>query len=151
MKNYAILRDAIDEKVFGLVIENNGGYQFYGADQRSKEWATWANSTSVKSLDGALPVGVSVGHSKSLVHDSESFIEGLIESAGNNPMSGKNEFSFHGSTLTGVSSTTPSARDFQLRSFDIDSRNSALTFKALAFKNDQKTSSLMAKMRATGV
>ena len=48
MKNYAILRDAVEEKVFGLVIEQDGGYRFYGADDRAKEWATWANSTSLK-------------------------------------------------------------------------------------------------------
>lgn len=28
MKNYAILRDAIEEKVFGLVIEQDGGFLF---------------------------------------------------------------------------------------------------------------------------
>lgn len=150
MKNYAILRDAIDEKVFGLVIENNGGYQFYGTDERSREWASWANSTSTKSLAGVLPVGVTANRQKPLTNDSESFIEGLIESAANHQIPNRYGISFKGSEVTRANSTTPSARDFQLRAFDISSRKNAVNFKALAFKNDQKTSSLLATMRATG-
>ena len=151
MKNYAILRDAVEEKVFGLVIEQDGGYRFYGADDRAREWATWANSTSLKSLQEALPVGVTINDRRPLVNDTELFIESLIESASNSGEMKKSTFSYKGSHVAGVESSTPSARDFQLRSFDISARKNAINFKVFAFKNDQKSSSLMAKIRSTGL
>jgi uncharacterized protein YjbI with pentapeptide repeats len=151
VKNYAILRDAVEEKVFGLVIEQDGGYRFYGADDRAKEWATWANSTSLKSLQEALPVGVTINDRRPLVNDTELFIESLIESASNSGEMKKSTFSYKGSHVAGVESSTPSARDFQLRSFDINARKNAINFKVFAFKNDQKSSSLMAKIRSTGL
>lgn len=151
MKNYAILRDAVEEKVFGLVIEKDGGFRFYGADDRAKEWANWANSTSLKSLQEALPVGVIATDKRPLVNDTELFIESLIESASNAGEIKKPTFSYKSSYVTRANSSTPSARDFQLRSFNIDARQNAINFKVYAFKNDQKSSSLMAKIRSAGL
>ena len=151
MKNYAILRDAIEEKVFGLVIEQDGGFRFYGADDRAKEWANWANSTSLKSLQEALPVGVIANDKRLLVNDTELFIESLIESVSNSGEAKKPTFSYKSSHVTRANSSTPSARDFQLRSFDVGARQNAINFKVHAFKNDQKSSSLMAKIRSAGL
>ena len=151
MKNYAILRDAVEEKVFGLVIEQDGGYRFYGADDRAKEWANWANSTSLKSLQEALPVGVIANSKRPLANDTELFIESLIESASMAGEVKKPTFSYKGSFVTQANSSTPSARDFQLRSFDVGTRQNAINFKVFAFKNDQKSSSLMAKIRSAGL
>jgi hypothetical protein len=151
VKNYAILRDAIEEKVFGLVIEQDGGFRFYGADDRAKEWANWANSTSLKSLQEALPVGVIANDKRLLVNDTELFIESLIESVSNSGEAKKPTFSYKSSHVTRANSSTPSARDFQLRSFDVGARQNAINFKVHAFKNDQKSSSLMAKIRSAGL
>lgn len=151
MKNYAILRDAVEEKVFGIVIEQDGDFRFYGADDRAKEWANWANSTSLKSLQEALPVGVIANDKRLLVNDTELFIESLIESASNSGEAKKPTFSYKSSHVTRANSSTPSARDFQLRSFDVGARQNAINFKVYAFKNDQKSSSLMAKIRSAGL
>lgn len=67
MKQYAILKDAIRNENFGIVVKSDEATKFFGFTEHGSEWSKWANS--VKSAESVLPDGITVGEFKSLTED----------------------------------------------------------------------------------
>ena len=68
MKQYAILKDAIRNENFGIVVKSSDeATRFFGFTEHGSEWSKWANS--VKSAESVLPDGITVGEFKALTED----------------------------------------------------------------------------------
>jgi hypothetical protein len=67
MKQYAILKDAIRNENFGIVVKSDEATKFFGFTEHGTEWSKWANS--VKSAESVLPDGITVGEFKNLTED----------------------------------------------------------------------------------
>ena len=67
MKQYAILKDAIRNENFGIVVKSDEATKFFGFTEHGAEWSKWANS--VKSAESVLPDGITVGEFKTLTED----------------------------------------------------------------------------------
>ena len=139
MKQYAILTDMATNKPYGIVVKDGSSDAVYGAHKRAEEWARWANGQQGKSLVDILPVGIAVSPHRPLSSESSTFIAALMSASGKSGKSLLGKREFMGSHKTNAPSSTPSGRDFQLRSFDVPMRQNAVNFKALAFQYDIKS------------
>ena len=147
MKQYAILTDTATNTPYGIVVKDGSSDVVYGAHKRAEEWARWANGQQGKSLLDILPVGIALSPHRPLPSESSTFIAALMSASekSGDSLLGKREFM--GSHKTNAPSSTPSGRDFQLRSFDVSMRQNAVNFKALAFQYDIKSRSIAALLR----
>lgn len=150
MKQYAIVKDTTTKSAFGVVVLHNDLPVFYGATEKGKEWANWANNTHSKSLETGLPAGIVIGEFCPIIGDAQQIIENIINGAKEDSMP-TNKFSLAESVSLNAQSATPAVRDAQLRSFDLDNRQYAIGFKALAFRSSTKVSTLMAEARSKGL
>lgn len=158
MSQYFVLTDAINNSVYGLVVKSENSERAYGADARSSEWAKWFNTKSEPSIDEHLPIGVIKSAPKNLKSSEDGFVEGLLHLISGGAVSSKT-MEYLESELTGAESSTPRAREYMLGAFDIDQRQDAINFKALAFIYDSKANayqyllrnSLTAFDRSTGL
>lgn len=148
MNRYALLKDSINDSIFGVIVDSNGLSKFYGVSAKGLEWSKWANGINVKSENNGLPIGVVVGGYSALRNTSPNYVQALVDTVSlRNPSINKKQ-GISDSLIKNSSSVVPGVRDAELRAFDIDKRNEAIAFKARAFRTDSKVSSLLTQVRA---
>jgi predicted DNA-binding WGR domain protein len=148
VNRYALLKDSINDSIFGVIVDSNGLSKFYGVSAKGLEWSKWANGINVKSENNGLPIGVVVGGYSALRNTNPNYIQALVDTVSlRNPSINKKQ-GISDSLIKNSSSVVPGVRDAELRAFDIDKRNEAIAFKARAFRTDSKVSSLLTQVRA---
>ena len=148
MNRYALLKDSINDSIFGVIVDSNGLSKFYGVSAKGLEWSKWANGINVKSENNGLPIGVVVGGYSALRNTNPNYVQALVDTVSlRNPSINKKQ-GISDSLIKNSSSVVPGVRDAELRAFDIDKRNEAIAFKARAFRTDSKVSSLLTQVRA---
>lgn len=147
MNRYALLKDSINDSIFGVIVDSNGLSKFYGVSAKGLEWSKWANGINVKSENNGLPIGVVVGGYSALRNTNPNYVQALVDTVSlRNPSINKKQ-GISDSLIKNSSSVVPGVRDAELRAFDIDKRNEAIAFKARAFRTDSKVSSLLTQVR----
>jgi hypothetical protein len=147
MKQYAILKDAVRNEHFGIVVKSGDALQFFGLTEHGTEWSKWANS--VKSAESVLPDGITVSEFSTLTEDilvkfdidsSEVEVksEVLTESRRFNKFVESKSLS-SASKLVSISDTRLS--DCGIHNF------TAVNFKARLFRGEQAKSELALKTR----
>jgi hypothetical protein len=148
VNRYALLKDSINDSIFGVIVDSNGLSKFYGVSAKGLEWSKWANGINVKSENNGLPIGVVVGGYSALRNTNPNYVQALVDTVSlRNPSINKKQ-GISDSLIKNSSSVVPGVRDAELRAFDIDKRNEAIAFKARAFRTDSKVSSLLTQVRA---
>jgi hypothetical protein len=147
MKQYAILKDAVRNEHFGIVVKSGDALRFFGLTEHGTEWSKWANS--VKSAESVLPDGITVSEFSTLTEDilvkfdidsSEVEVksEVLTESRRFNKFVESKSLS-SASKLVSISDTRLS--DCGVHNF------TAVNFKARLFRGEQAKSELALKTR----
>jgi len=150
VKNYVILTDISDNSIYGIAVKDGENFAAYGAHRRAEEWANWANCQEIKTLEKLLPERIVQSPPSTLHNDSDIFVKSLLDTLIGSTSLVTGKRSYIESHRTNASSATPSARDFHLSAFDIDVRQNAIAYKALAFKSDSTSYSFAALLRNGG-
>jgi len=151
MKKVAILHDALQGVNFGFVVKSAASYEFYGVDTHSTNWASWANSTNVKSLSAIdMPPGVIVGAFKQM-EDAifDRMISGDVDSV-KVAIASRKDYMFAGTNRVKSASKTPAVFDTPIRHFKNSQYLNAVNYKGLAFRFDAQKSSMMREVKSNG-
>jgi uncharacterized protein YjbI with pentapeptide repeats len=148
VNRYALIKDSINDNIFGVVVDSNGLSKFYGVSAKGIEWSKWVNGISVKSANDGLPAGIVVGEYSPLRNDNSGYVQALVDTVSLRNPSVNRKQGISDSLVKNSSSVTPSVRDAELRAFDTDKRADAINFKARAFHTDSKVTSLLTQVRA---
>ena len=147
MKQYAILKDAIRNENFGIVVKSDEATKFFGFTEHGAEWSKWANS--VKSAESVLPDGITVGEFKTLTEDilvkfdiDSSDIEVKSEVLTESRRFNK----FVESKSLNSASKLVSISDSPIRACGIH-HQTAINFKARLFRGEQTRGELALKSR----
>lgn len=150
MKNVAVLHDALRGETFGFVVKSAGSFEFHGVDASSSQWASWINTTSVKTLHAVdLPPGVIVGAFKQVSDDEFEKIVGNSDSISIKVASRK-DVQYVATIREKSKSKTPGVFDTPINHFKNNQFINVVNYKGLAFRIDAKKSSLLRESKSNG-
>lgn len=150
MKEISILHDAVNNETFGVVVKQDDIIRFYGAHASSRDWATWANSVSSKSV--FFPTGVISGSFR-IVNDAE--YKSLVSEYGyvadiNDSIAGSKSYRFKSFTRQENTSKVPAINDTPIDFFPKSQYVAAVSYKGLSMRASIKMGSFLHEARQNG-
>ena len=146
MKKISTLFDALRNEKFAIAVQDDYGIKYYGYAGQGREWAQWANSVEVKSLEESqIPSGIIQGPYKNML-DSE--IKSLIVSFGyaENSASGfikSKSYSHSASVKIKSNSIVPAIMDTPISYFTSRQYGSSISYKCLSMRHSIKEGSFL--------
>lgn len=146
MKKISTLFDALRNEKFAIAVQDDYGIKYYGYAGQGREWAQWANSVEVKSLEESqIPSGIIQGPYKNML-DSE--IKSLIVSFGyaENSASGfikSKSYSHSASVKIKSNSIVPAIMDTPISYFTSRQYGSSVSYKCLSMRHSIKEGSFL--------
>lgn len=149
MKNVAVLHDALRGETFGFVVKSAGSFEFHGVDASSSQWASWVNSTTVKSLHSIdMPPGVIVGAFKQMSDDEFQKITDGGTSVARVAIATRKNAQYIATIREKNASRVPGVFDTPINHFKNEQFLNVINYKGLAFRVDAKKSSLLREVKA---
>ncbi|MSU60665.1 MAG: hypothetical protein EXS52_01980, partial [Candidatus Staskawiczbacteria bacterium] len=146
MKKISTLFDALRNEKFAIAVQDDYGIKYYGYAGQGREWAQWANSVEVKSLEESqIPSGIIQGPYKNML-DSE--IKSLIVSFGYGENSASEfikskSYSHSASVKIKSNSIVPAIMDTPISYFTSRQYGSSVSYKCLYMRHSIKEGSFL--------
>ena len=148
MKQYALVKDGVTGKTFGIVVRDGITETCYGIGAKGEAWASAYNEMQTKSLEDELPYGVEIGDFRGMAHFEQVLIEEMADGNKDVRLLDRDRVHMVKSEYGYGTSLTPSVFGRPLNSFsptgDIET---VVEYKVRYFLNSSAKSSVMAKVR----
>jgi len=146
VKLYAPVTDIVRNERVGYVIQNGSSSITYGITDTTEAWAYSYNNGFSKSLTDDLPLHMQIGEFGVLTKSIESIL--AAHNAGlTSTIPDSVQLRLVSSEWTQNESFGPAVKDIRLSDFEPEIKNLAVMYKASAFINDSKRSSVLLKSR----
>lgn len=148
MKQYAIVRDIVRNEPFGYVVKSGNTFVAYGVHAAGRTWADSYNEGYSASLHEDLPAGVEVGRFAPITDNSQILMKALDRGHATYLPEPPRFFLDASESYLGDDQPTE-IKGMPLSAFPEAFKQSAINYKAAAFRSDRRYFNIMAKARYT--
>jgi len=148
MNKYSMVIDPMRSKNFAVIIEKKTGLSFIPLNELAKSWTKKQKSFGTINSVSA-PDGMYVSSPKNLTKAQQIMLEDSIKNQ--EEEISKPEYSYSGRHSTGKSKGKTSVSNTQIRKVPKNVKLKVITYKAGAFKNRAKRSSVISAVKSHGL
>jgi len=151
VKQYAIVKDKISGKLFGLVVRDEVAETCYGLSAKGEAWAEAYNDIQTKSIEDELPYGIEVGAFRGLSASEEPLLAEMIDGNLDVRLPNRDDMVHVASFKTRANTKILDMSGVPLSFFPDEHFQTAVEFKVRSLLNETARSSVMAKVRVDGL
>lgn len=146
MRTFALVKDAAQDELFAIAIQNDGLTSCHGVHRAGIEWADLYNQGETKSLEDGLQDGIVIGEFAPVTPAMQTLIDVALEGK-EVRFPDRTRVNYIGSVDFRHNRIIPQVSDVFLHNIDLPNLEVGANYKAAAFLADTARASTLAKMR----
>lgn len=146
MRTFALIKDAAQDELFAIAIQNDGLTSCHGVHRAGTEWADLYNQGETKSLEDGLQDGIVIGEFAPVTPAMQTLIDVALEGK-EVRFPDRTRVNYIGSVDFRHNRIIPQVSDVFLHNIDLPNLEVGANYKAAAFLADTARASTLAKMR----